>query len=254
MTKTGTILIVDDEQAVRHFFERALHRVGHRIVTAASGQAALQATAAQEFDLVLLDLRLKDMSGIEVLEQLRQQWPATRVIIITAHGSLETAIKALRQGAHDYLLKPCSVDDLRTSVQSGLAKRQQDLERAALSRPTGTAPADSKRDALLGHDRQRFIQQRGLIIDSIRHVATLDDALLDLSPVEFSILAHLANEAPRVISPEEIARLVQGHDRFPVEVRDTIRSHIYHIRTKIKAVTGRDIIRTVRGIGYAIDE
>jgi DNA-binding response OmpR family regulator len=254
MSSTGTILIVDDEQTVRHFFQRALQRDGHQVVTAASGQAALQASAAQAFDMVLLDLRLKDMNGIEVLEQLRQQRPATLVIIITAHGSLETAIKALRQGAHDYLLKPCSVAELRTSVRSGLAKRQQDLERAAVSQPPDAARADSMRGSPSGQDRQRIIQQRGLIIDSVRHVATLDGALLDLSPVEFGILAHLASEAPRVISPEEIARVVQGHDSFPGDARDSIRSHIYHIRTKLKAVTGRDIIRTARGIGYAIDE
>lgn len=240
------ILILDDEVAVLHFFERALRTQDYAVSTFSTGAAAMDAIAEQEFDLALLDLRLKDMSGLDVLEHLRQQWPATPVILITAHASLETAIRALRQGAHDYLLKPCSVDELRQSVAAGLVKRRQELDRRVATRPIETADTDGQ--------QQRFIQQRGLIIDAIRHTATFDDALLNLSPIEFSILAYLAGEAPRVISAEEIAREVQGYTTISMEARDTLRSHIYHIRTKLRAVTGRDIIRTVRGIGYSIEQ
>ncbi len=240
------ILILDDEVAVLHFFERALRTQDYAVSTFSTGTAAMDAIAEQEFDLALLDLRLKDMSGLDVLEHLRQQWPATPVILITAHASLETAIRALRQGAHDYLLKPCSVDELRQSVAAGLVKRRQELDRRVATRPIETADTNGQ--------QQRFIQQRGLIIDAIRHTATFDDALLNLSPIEFSILAYLAGEAPRVISAEEIAREVQGYTTISMEARDTLRSHIYHIRTKLRAVTGRDIIRTVRGIGYSIEQ
>lgn len=244
------ILILDDEVAVLHFFERALRTQDYAVSTFSTGVAAMDAIAEQEFDLALLDLRLKDMSGLDVLEHLRQQWPATPVILITAHASLETAIRALRQGAHDYLLKPCSVDELRQSVAAGLVKRRQELDRRATTHPIEPVGAVADADG----QHQRFIQQRGLIIDAIRHTATFDDALLNLSPIEFSILAYLAGEAPRVISAEEIAREVQGYTTISMEARDTLRSHIYHIRTKLRAVTGRDIIRTVRGIGYSIEQ
>ncbi len=244
------ILIVDDEVAVLHFFERALHSQNYAVTTFSSGTEALDLIATHEFDLALLDLRLKDVSGLEVLERLRQRWPATPVILITAHASLETAIQALRQGAHDYLLKPCSVEDLRRSVAAGLVKRGQELARRAATHPIGPTNSTEVADS----DDQRFIQQRGLIIDAIRHTATFDDALLNLSPIEFNILAYLAGEAPRVVSADEIAREVQGYTAVTIEARDTLRSHIYHIRTKLRAVTGRDIIRTVRGIGYAIEQ
>ncbi len=137
MSADATILIVDDEVAVLHFFERILRHEGYAVVTADGGEAALRAIAEQEFDLVLLDLKLKDMSGLDVLEQLRQRRPTTITIIITAHGSLETSIKALRQGVHDYLLKPCSADELRQSVQAGLLKRQQ---ASVGRRPAGSPP------------------------------------------------------------------------------------------------------------------
>jgi DNA-binding response OmpR family regulator len=253
MNTAATILLLDDELAVLHFFERVLVQDGYQVVTVTSGEAALQAITAQEFDLALLDLRLKDMSGLDVLKQLHHHWPATPAIIITAHGSLETSIQALRQGAHDYLLKPCSVDDLRESVRMGLLRRQQELGRGLLPAPieTGSYPADGTES---DNGRTRIVQQRGLLIDPARHTVTLDDALLDLGPVEFNVLAYLVGEAPRVVAAEEIARKVQGYHDVPDEACDTVRSHIYHIRTKMKAATGRDTIRTVRGIGYAITE
>jgi two-component system OmpR family response regulator len=247
MSVNATILIVDDEVAVLHFFERILRHEGYTVMTAASGEAALRATADQQFDLALLDLKLKDMSGLDVLEHLRQHCPLTITIIITAHGSLETSIKALRQGVHDYLLKPCSADELRRSVQAGLLKRQQ------LAAPdTEPSRAIVIEQSVKANDRLRAVHTRGLFVDSIRHVISLDEVVLDLSPVEFHIVSFLLDEAPRVVSSEEIARVVQGYQEVPLEARDTIRSHIYHIRAKLKAVTDRDIIRTVRGVGYAV--
>jgi DNA-binding response OmpR family regulator len=248
MDTAATILLLDDEQAVLHFFERVLVEDGYQVITASSGAAALQVIAAREFDLALLDLRLKDMSGMDVLLQLHRRWPDTPAIIITAHGSLDTSIQALRHGAHDYLLKPCSVDDLRQSVQTGL-RRRQETGRRIVAEPigAGSVPAVDVRAPV--------VQQRTrVLIDPIRHTATLDDALLDLSPVEFNVLAYLAGEAPRVVAADEIAREVQGYREVPDEAYDTVRSHIYHIRTKLRAATGRDVIRTVRGVGYALGE
>ncbi|HTP10212.1 MAG TPA: response regulator transcription factor [Anaerolineae bacterium] len=253
MNTAATILLLDDEPAVLHFFERVLVQDGYRVITATSGEAALRASAAQEFDLALLDLRLQDMSGLDVLKHLRQRWPATPVIIITAHGSLETSIQALRQGAYDYLLKPCSIADLRESVRKGLLRRQQESGRQLTPVPT-TAGSDVNHGTESEHSLARILRPHGLLIDSIRHTATLDDALLDLSPVEFNVLAYLVGEAPRVVAAEEIARKVQGYRDVPAEACDTIRSHIYHIRAKMKAAANRDTIRTVRGIGYAITE
>jgi DNA-binding response OmpR family regulator len=94
-----------------------------------------------------------------------------------------------------------------------------------------------------------------LIVDFMRHVMTLDGHLLELSPTEFDLLAYLASEAPRVISPQELVREVQGYESEAWEARDTVRYHVYRIRRKAKAATGRtDIIRTVRGVGYTMGE
>ncbi len=269
MSPTGTILIVDDEAAVLHFFQKDLQRAGFQVTSVASGEQALERIAQQEFDLALLDLQLQDMSGLDILEQLQQQWPATPVIIITAHASLETAVKALRQGAHDYLIKPCSIDELHNSVRAGMLKRQHELQRRATAplRPSESAstassntrvaqpfPIVSAAQPTPAKAPDYFLQVKDLTIDSARHVARVGNATLDLSPVELSILSYLARESPRVVSAEELVSEIWGYIDAPRETTDTLRSHIYHIRMKIRAKTDREIIRTLRGVGYVIDE
>jgi DNA-binding response OmpR family regulator len=233
--------------------------------------ARMECIAKEQFDLALLDLRMKGIGGMEVLAAFRQQSPDTAVIVLTAHGSLETAVEALRKGAHDYLFKPCKTAELRESVRTGLRKRQREvrqrelldlLERslsghveeiraAAAEQPTAPPPAVTE----LAEEEGRFLRHGGLIADLMRHVITLDGHLLELSSTEFGLLAYLIGEAPRVVSPQELVREVQEYESESWEASDTIRSHIYHIRQKMEAAAGRsDVIRTARGAGYAIDE
>jgi two-component system OmpR family response regulator len=282
MTTQAKILIVDDEAGIRFSLEETLSRDGYQVTTAESGEAALACVAAQPFDLVLIDLRLPGMSGMEVLTTLRQQAPDTAVVVLTAHASLETAVEALRQGAHDYLFKPCKTVELRDSVRRGLLSRRQKLQQRELLhqleqhlssslqnlRATMTEPpvaADARRpldgeaappDGGPAEEEGRFLRQGGLIVDLTRHVITLDGQLLELSPTEFNLLAYLASEAPRVVSPQELVREVQGYQSETWEASETVRYHVYRLRQKIKeATTGHaDIIRTVRGIGYTISK
>lgn len=247
---SSTILVVDDEEGIRYFLERFLTREGFQVVTASCGEAALERLASTEFDVVLLDLKMKGIGGLEVLADLRQRWPATSVIILTAHASLESAVEALRRGAHDYLFKPCRTLDLRESIRSGLIKRGELLQLRQLAsnsiipKPLAgssePAPAD------------RFLQHSGLIVDPIRHIVTLDGVLLELSPTEFDLLAYLVSEVPRVVPPQELIREVQGYTSDAAEAAEIIRSHMYHIRRKMQATVGHSVILTVRGVGYTL--
>jgi len=271
MVPRARILVVDDEVGVRFFLEEVLTRDGHKVVAVESGEAALECIATQEFDLALIDLMMKGIGGMEVLAALRRQSPDTGAIVLTAHASLETAVEALRQGAHDYLFKPCKTVELRESVRTGLLKRQRELRQRDLlgqlerslsssleeiratvvEQPVPPPPAIAEPAA----GQVRFLERGGLIVDFMRHVITLDGHLLELSPTEFDLLAHLVSEAPRVISPQELVREVQGYESEPWEARDIVRYHVYRVRRKIKASTGRtDVIRTVRGVGYTIGE
>jgi DNA-binding response OmpR family regulator len=256
------ILVVDDEPGVLFSLKAILTREGYEVVAVDSGEAALEQIAAQEFDLALIDLKLKGMDGIGVMTRLREKWPRTIAIILTAHGTMETAVTALRHGAHDYLFKPCRTVELRESVRAGLLKRQQ----TAGPPVPGAPPADSgagqpaappPENPPAGEDTAgatRFLQRAGLIIDIARHLVTLDGQLLELSPTEFDILTYLASEAPRVVPAQELVREVQGYASEPWEARDIVRFHIHRVRQKILTATGRtNVIHTVRGVGYALD-
>jgi DNA-binding response OmpR family regulator len=280
MTLTAKILVVDDEVNIRTSLQEILTRDGHHIVTAESGEDALTLLATQRFDLALIDLKLTGIDGIQVLKTLRQQSPHTVAIVLTAHASLETAVEALRQGAHDYLFKPCKPAELRESIHRGLLARQEQQQldllhqiehmasnlediRATIAKGldqpslTQTHPSSSPPTptAPISKEQKRFIQKGGLIVDFLRHVITLDGHLLDLSPTEFNLLSYLIREAPRVVSAQELVREVQGYESEQWEASETIRQHIYRVRQKAREATGcTGIIRTVRGVGYTLAE
>ncbi len=271
MLPKAKILIVDDEANIRASLEEMLARDGHQVIAVESGEAALEliSRATQEFDLALIDLKMKGVGGIEVLTALRQQLPDTVAIVLTAHASLETAVEALRQGAHDYLFKPCKPAELRESIRKGLLSRQQTQQSGLLHQLEQMADSLEHIRATIAEQpdkpslpiskpaerHRRFLQRGGLIVDLLRHVITLDGHLLDLSPTEFDVLVHLIQEAPRVVSPQELVREVQGYESEQWEASEIVRQHIYRIRQKIKEATGRtDVVRTVRGVGYTMAE
>ena len=265
------ILVVDDEEAIRASLEELLVRDGHQVLTAGSGESALAHIARQQFDLILLDLRMPRIGGLEVLSSLRQQALDTAVIVLTGHGSMDTAIEALRQGANDYLLKPCNVTALRESVRTALLKREREQRqrgllsqlaqsltasaeeiRAAVSQPPA-APEPATAGAAA--ERVESLTQGGLVVDLAQHIITLDGRRLELSPTEFDLLAYLAKAAPKVVSAQELVRQVHGHNCDRHAASDIVRHHVSRIRQKAGESAGRaDIIRTVRGVGYVLNE
>jgi DNA-binding response OmpR family regulator len=224
---------------------------------------------------------MPEVGGLDVLAALHRGSPDTVVVVLTAHASLETAVQALRQGAHDYLFKPCKTVELRESIHRGLAARQQKMSqrellqrleqnlalsleglRATMTERSETPPPPAAGQAVASPltdepvvEEGRFLERGELIVDLMRHVITLRGELLELSPTEFDLLAFLVSEAPRVVSPQELVREVQGYESEQWEARETVRYHVYRIRNKIKQATGcTGVIRTVRGVGYTIAE
>ncbi|NLF78091.1 MAG: response regulator, partial [Chloroflexi bacterium] len=116
------ILVVDDEGAIRYSISKTLQRVGYQVHTAASGEEALEMMQRQNYDVVLTDIRMPGLTGVELLARIKEQAPDAVVILLTGYASLETAIESLRLGAHDYLVKPSSSQDIRQSVAQGLER------------------------------------------------------------------------------------------------------------------------------------
>ena len=111
-----TVLVVDDEKNIRLTFSETMTQMGFDTRTASNGEEALTKMQGAEFDLVLLDLRMPGMDGIEVLRRIRERYPKVRVIMITAHGTVESAVEAMKFGAVDFIQKPCTPDEIRELV------------------------------------------------------------------------------------------------------------------------------------------
>ena len=135
MKNTASILLVDDDSAFRHVLSGELRRMGHEVTTAGSGEEAVARIERQEPEIVLLDLRLPMMDGLATLKAMRARNPSIEVIMLTGHGSIDTAIESIREGAFDYVTKPCPLDEIQIRVQRaieqrGLRQRASLLERA----------------------------------------------------------------------------------------------------------------------------
>ncbi|TVR87542.1 MAG: sigma-54-dependent Fis family transcriptional regulator, partial [Spirochaetaceae bacterium] len=126
------VLVVDDEKNIREGLGKALELDGHNILLAADGQAAWECIESEEIDLVITDLRMPRLSGEELLKRVVDSYPTVQVIILTGHGTIETAVQAMRDGAFDFLTKPVNLDRLSLLVRRALSTRELVLQHRAL--------------------------------------------------------------------------------------------------------------------------
>ncbi len=142
-----TILVVDDEESMRYFLTKTLRREGYEVVAAADGPDAIAAAQARPPDLALVDVRMPGMDGVALMRALKATMPNVPVVLMTAYGSVQNALHAMKQGAVDYVTKPFRVDAIRTTVAKALAStdsnRQPPTVRSALDVPAGEPPAPS---------------------------------------------------------------------------------------------------------------
>ena len=254
------ILVVDDEEVTRLSLAEILSLEGYQVASARSGEEALQKLEEETFDLVLADLVMKEVDGLQVMEAVKKLSPETVVIMLTAYGTLESAIRAMRQGAYDYLIKPCGAQEIVASVESALTKQRQERRRQelvarveemlkALKAEEDEIPTSASRGDQL--KRARFLQSGEIIVDLQKHIATLHGQLLNLTPTEFRLLACLMRKADQVLSCQELVREVQNYDCNEREARDIIRVHVRRLRQKIEPDPANpQYILNVRGVGY----
>jgi two-component system alkaline phosphatase synthesis response regulator PhoP len=219
-------------------------------------------------DLVMVDLKMEGMDGLTLIEEIKQRWPATALIILTGYATLESALKALRCGAHDYLLKPSGPEDIKLSVREGLEKRWRETRRkdllaqieAGVRELTGDLPAGAVRGPEALEEAAPSLPESPLLlkvgklaIDVQKHVATLNGRLLNLTPVEFGTLTHMARETGRVVTCSALVKSVQGYDCYEQEARTIMKTHIRHLRQKLESdPSNPEYILNVRGMGYML--
>lgn len=258
MIQPTKILVVDDERAVRMMLEAALRAQGYRVVCADSGAEARQWMDKEEFDLVLLDLQLGDTDGIDILREVKARSPMVEVILLTAHGSINSAIAALRYGAFDYLLKPAQINDIRERVERALHQRRMAQQRSELlrrisesARALGMIDTDFESPSSPSHSDR--IEAGPLLLDLRRHGVTLGNQMLSLTRTEFALLTALAQQPDTAMSYSALSEAVYGRAQPEDEARALLRPHIARLRHKIEStgVNGVALV-SIRSMGYML--
>ena len=226
MADTATILLVDDEESVQKLLTYPLEREGYRVVQARDGEEALQRFGANEVDLVVLDLMLPKLDGLEVCRRLRSRSDVP-IIMLTARGDEVDKVLGLELGADDYITKPFSIREFRSRVRAQLRRSQ-------------LAPRGP---------RDELIEVDGLVIDVARRAVTVRGRPVQLTYLEFELLRTLAGHPGRVYTRRMLLESLWGG----ADYRDprTIDVHVRHLREKIEREPSEpEFIFTVRGVGY----
>ncbi|GAA4117663.1 response regulator transcription factor [Nocardioides fonticola] len=215
------ILLVEDEPELARFVQDALEADGYCVVRCADGERALVIACVEEVDLVVLDLTLPGVDGLQVLERLRRRLPALPVIIVSARGQVEDKVRGLDLGADDYLVKPFALAELSARIRSALRAPDQ--------------------------ARSHVLEVGGVSLDLRAHQVQRDGVQVHLTAREFQLLAHLMRHADQVISRHQLLQSVWDLSHDPGT--KVVEVYIGQLRRKL-GPDGAELIETVRQAGY----
>ena len=222
------ILLVEDEEKLARMVELELRYEGYEVEKAFDGRTGLEQALSGQFDLVLLDIMLPALSGMEVLRRLRRENDALPVIMLTARDTVVDKVSGLDMGADDYITKPFAIEELLARIRAALRKR------TAAAQPSNT------------------LRVAGLVMDVDRHAVTVQGTGVELTRREFDLLHYLLENKEKVISRESLLDHVWGFD-YAGET-NAVDVYIRFLRAKLEEPFGEKFIHTVRGVGYVIRE
>jgi DNA-binding response OmpR family regulator len=220
------ILVVEDDRKVASFLERGLREEGYSVDVAYDGEDGRLKAHVHDYDLLLLDVMLPGISGLELVRDLRAREKATPVLMLTARDSEDDVVTGLDAGADDYLTKPFGFDEL-------LARVRALLRRGGAARP----------DRLIYGDVE---------LDRVKHEASRAGSKLDLTPKEFRLLEFFLLNPERVVRRTELLEKVWDLTFDPMS--NVVDVHMGHLRRKLRAASNDPLIQTVRGVGYMLRE
>lgn len=222
----ATVLVIDDDPSLLTALRLGLKSGGHEVLTSENGEKGISQTALKSPDVIVLDMGLPDMDGLEVCLRIRQ-WSEVPIIVLSATGSDERKIDALNSGADDYVTKPFSMGELEARIRAVLRNRP-------------TEPDDQTSPELsLG----------ALDLDLVHHEVRLNDAKVNLTSKEFSVLAYLARYAGRTCTHQMILHAVWGTGYG--EEAAYVHAYVHRLRQKLNDESGT-LIQTTPGVGYSL--
>lgn len=216
------ILLVEDDPLLGDGAKTGLTQFGYTVDHLRDGDSAKLALASESFDLVILDLGLPKLSGLKLLQSIRNAGNPVPVIILTARESIEDRVKGLDAGADDYMTKPFDMDELCARV------------RALIRRSSGRADST--------------IHYRNIELDPAAHAVTVDDVEVNVPRREFALLQKLLENTGNVLSREQLMQSIYGWEEDVDS--NTLEVHIHNLRKKLDA----NFIRTIRGVGYMVEK
>jgi two-component system KDP operon response regulator KdpE len=221
------LLVIEDESQVRRFLRSSLDATVYKLIEAATGEAGLAVAASQHPDIILLDLGLPDIDGIEVTRRLRE-WTETPIIILSARGQDLDKIAALDAGADDYLTKPFSLPELLARIRVAERHAQQ-----------------------LGDKKDAIFTLGDLRIDRASRIVTVGGEEVRLTPIEYKLLATLARKAGRVLTYQQLLKDVWG-PRYATQ-KQYLHVYVGHLRNKLERDPARPrFLVTEPGVGYRL--
>lgn len=246
------ILIVEDEEKIARFVTLELEHEGYQVEHAADGRTAVDLALERDYDLILLDVLLPQLNGMEVLRRVRKHKDVP-VIMVTARDAVMDKVAGLDAGADDYLTKPFAIEELFARIRVAL-KRSEAVRAAsgvgAGESATGAAaiPPVSDSTQVSASPSPATLAVGSVALDPDRREVTVGGSPIALTAREFDVLALLMAHAETVLTRERIAHEALGYDY--VGDTNNVDVHIAHLRAKIEDAGGARIIQTVRGVGY----
>jgi two-component system alkaline phosphatase synthesis response regulator PhoP len=222
------LLLVEDDPTLRQALAFNLTREGYEVTTATTGEAALDAARADRLDIIILDVMLPGMSGIEVLRVLRREGVTTPVIVLSAKGDEIDRVVGLKIGADDYIAKPFSRPELLARIEAVLRRHRREAE----------VP-----------ERREVLSFGNVAIDIARREVTVDGEPIHLTTKEFDLLTHMAASPGRIFTRDQLLARIWGYDY--VGDGRTVDVHVSWLRGKLRGSDQHNYFRTVRGVGYA---
>lgn len=239
----ANILVVDDEPVTRQSLTDILRLEGYSVAAVATGQAAIQYVRTHHIDLIIMDLRMPGMSGLEAIAVINQI-SDPEIILLTAYGSIESAVEALRLRIHDYLFKPASPDQVLASVRRGLERRQTRLRQKLSGIETADVEEPFPPVAL----------KDGTVVDLSRRLIRSGSVVTHLTPAEGRLMRVLFESPGRVFLHRELVLLVQGYETAHQEAPEILRPLVSRLRHKLERHPAlAKAIVSVRGTGYVYD-
>lgn len=221
------ILVVEDERKLATLLRRVLQEERHTVDVANDGDTGFELAGSDTYDLVVLDLMLPGMDGIEIITEMREANIHTPVLMLTARGSVEDRVTGLRSGADDYLVKPFAMAELLARVDALLRRRVH------------------------GIDTSQILKVGDLELDLVKHDVRREGRIIELTAKEFALLEYLMRNPGQVLTRTQITDHVWRYDLDALS--NVVDTYIHYLRDKVDRGFDRPMIKTVRGIGYKVD-